>query len=84
MNIPLEITQDEWAKIMKLPQVKDAWNLSDSATVESFSIHVFAVKFSLNPKSPHAPTDLYLLYQGIPYNLFLTIYRFPGDIMVGD
>ena len=60
-NKPESLTQEEWHEIVSLPQVREAWGLSDDWTAEQFASTTYGAKFKFQSGGPGYSGDLYIL-----------------------
>lgn len=58
---PFALTSDEWAEIMRLDTVREAWGLEPGDTAEDFAQLVYAAKFHFVSGSPGYVGDLFIL-----------------------
>ncbi len=61
MNTPQEISASEWAEIIRVPAVRDAWGLDEDETPEEFASKVYGVKFHFVSGGPGYIGDLFIL-----------------------
>ena len=66
---PHLLSDKEWAEIVALPVIREAWGLEDDATPEEFAAQVYAAKFHFHSGGPGYVGDLYILQ---------------GDALTGD
>lgn len=66
---PHLLSSIEWAEIISLPEVKQAWGLGGETTPEEFASQVYAAKFHFHSGSPGYVGDIYILQ---------------GDVLTGD
>lgn len=66
---PHMLSPKEWAELMAIPEVKEAWGLTNEDTPQSFAEQVYAAKFHFHSGSPGYVGDLYILQ---------------GDVLTGD
>jgi hypothetical protein len=60
-NLPHPISEDEYREILTVPEIKDAWGISDDEQV-AVSPYFYAVKFNYLSGSPGYVGPLYLVY----------------------
>ena len=58
---PYPISEKDWAEIIKLPAIREAWGLSDESPSD-FAASVYGVKFKFVSGSPGYVGDLFLLH----------------------
>jgi len=58
MNKPLEISLAEWQEIVKVPEVREGWQL----TAEELADSAYGVKYDFTSGGPGYCGDLYILY----------------------
>lgn len=66
---PNSITLEEWRQIVALPEIQEAWGLSEDETPEHFASVVYGAKFDFLSGAPGYSGDLYILQ---------------GDALAGD
>lgn len=64
MNMPHEITQAEWARIIQVAEVIDGWGLEPSETPEFVARIIYGVRFDYQTDGPCYAGPLYLLKGG--------------------
>jgi hypothetical protein len=57
---PYALTPAEWEEIIKVPRVREAWDLTDE-DAEEFASRVYAAKFKFSSGTPGYVGDLYIL-----------------------
>jgi hypothetical protein len=59
---PKKITHEEWAEIIRIPRIREAWGLEADTTPEAFTSWCYGVRFDFVSGGPGYCGDLYLLY----------------------
>lgn len=60
-NLPLPISNDEYQEILTVPEVKQAWGISEGNAIDA-GPYLYAVKFNFMSGSPGYVGPLYLIY----------------------
>ena len=81
MNKPLEISIEEWKKIMQVPEVRESWGI-DNETPEEFADMVYGVKFHYSG-GPGYNGDLYMLH-GDALGEPMSVIRKDGRLILAD
>lgn len=66
---PHPLNAKEWAELIALPEIKEAWGLDENETAEQFSKRTYAAKFHFHSGSPGYVGDLFIIQ---------------GDALTGD
>jgi hypothetical protein len=84
MNIPQQLSIDEWKAVMRIPAIREAWGIEDSETPEQFADMVNGVKFTFSPSvAPGYMGDLFIL-QGDALGEPMTVIRRDGELVLLD
>ena len=62
MTTPHEVSLNEWAEIMNLPEVQEAWGIKYGDSPESFSAKMAGVKFLLDKKNNRYYGDFFVIF----------------------
>lgn len=60
-NKPKSLTSAEWAEIVTVPAVREAWGLEHNVSPQEFARMVYAAKFQFESGAPGYCGDLYIL-----------------------
>ena len=60
--VPQTITREEWAEIIRLPQIRAGWGLDEDSTPEEFASVCYGARFNFTSGGPGYCGDLYMLY----------------------